>query len=103
MLQKVVYDALGVTKDLEKSDSSLVTKNDEKEMRFSDFSRTTSDCWRNSCINPKGNIKSVPSTETDGLYDFALMLKIQDVRDTYPTRVKKLVIPLQYRWYVMRC
>lgn len=102
LLQKVVYDAVGMTKDEVKPDSSLVTNNDEKEMRFSDFSRTTSDCLRNSCINRKGNIKSIPSTETDGLYDFALMIKIQDLPDTYATRVKKLVISLQYRWYVMQ-
>ena len=101
LLQKVVYDAAGMTKDEEKPDSSLVTKNDEKEMRFSDFSGATSNCWPNSCISPTGNIKSVPCTETDGLYDFVLMLKIQDVPDTYATRVKKLVISLQYRWYVI--
>ena len=34
LLQKVVYDASGMTKDEEKPDSSSVTKNDEKEMRF---------------------------------------------------------------------
>ena len=102
LLQKVVYDASGMTKDEEKPDSSSVTKNDEKEMRFSDFSRATSDCWHNSCITPTGDIKSVPCTETDGLYDFALMLKIQNVPDTYATRVKKLIISLQYRWYVIR-
>ena len=101
LLQKLVYDAVGITKDEEKPDSSLVTKSDEKEIRFSDFSRTTSDCRRNSCMYPKGNIKSVTSTETDGLYDFTLMLKNEDASDTYTTRVKKLVISLQYRWYVM--
>ena len=91
-----------MTKDEEKPDSSLVTKNDEKEIRFSDFSRVTSDCWRNSCISPTGDIKSVPYTETGGLYDFVIMLKIQDVLDTYATRVKKLIISLQCRWYVIR-
>ena len=102
LLQKVVYDAAGMTKDEEKPDSSLVTKNDEKEMRFSDFSRATSGCWHNSCITPTRDIKSVPCTETDGLYDFVLILKIQNVPDTYAAHVKKLIISLQYRWYVIR-
>ena len=101
LLQKVVYNSVRMTKDEEKPDSSLVVQNDENEMRFSDFSTATIDCWRNSCISPTGNIKSVPCTETDGLYDIVIMVKIQDVPDTYATCVKKFAISLQYRRYVI--
>lgn len=88
-------------KDKGKSKLIFSIFDDQRKLRLSDFSTCDIDDVRNNTyIKFKENCKSVCKIGADGLHDSPLLVKNEDAATTYSKSINKLVMSLQYIWYV---
>lgn len=102
VLQKLVLQIVRMEKYKEKSKSIFPINEDEQKLRFSDFSRCdVNDVRNNACIKFKDNCESVCKIGADEFHNSSLLLE-KDATSTYSKCIKKLVMSLQYIWYVFQ-
>ena len=100
-LQKLVLEVMWMEKYKEMSKLIFSINEDEQKLRLSDFLRCdVDDVWENTCIKFKENSESVCNIGADEFHDSPSLLKEQDAAITYSKCIKKVVMSLQYIWYV---
>ena len=102
-LQKVILEVVWMEKEKGKSKLILSICDDEQKLSLSDFSRCDVDGVQNNrYIKFKENCESVCKIGADEFHDSPspLLLKNQDAASAYSNCIKKLVLSLQYTWYV---
>ena len=101
ILKKLVLEVVRMEKYKEKSKLIFSINEDEQKLRLSDFLRCDVDDVReNTCIKFKENSESVCNVGADEFHDSPSLLKKQDAAITYSKCIKKVVMSLQYIWYV---
>ena len=102
-LQKLVLEVVRMEKYKEKTKLIFPINEDEQKLRLSDFSICgVDDVRNNTCSKFKDNFQSVCKIGADEFHDSSSLLKKQDATSTYSKCIKKLVMSLQYIWYVFQ-
>ena len=100
-LRKVALEVMRMDKDEEKSESSLPINVNKQSLRVIDFCRPDiDDCWSKMFTKFKERCESVTKIYSDGFYDSSILLQNQDIGKTYSKCMKKLIMSLEYVWYV---
>ena len=100
-LRKVILEVVWMEKEKGKSKLILSICDDEQKLRLSDFSRCDVDGVQNNrYIKFKENCESVCKIGADEFHDSPLFFKNQDAASAHSNCIKKLIMSLQYIWYV---
>ena len=100
-LRKVALKVMRMNKNEEKSKSSLPINVNKQSLRVIDFFRPDiDDCWVKTFTKFKERCESVTKIGSDGFNNSSILLENQDTGKTYSKCMKKLIMSLEYVWYV---